>query len=71
MGAETNDTEIATDEPSKDNDNKNIGTVYKVQYEEAAVDKYLKEEVEMPSHVRKMIEVSNKPESGLQSRLFY
>lgn len=39
-------------------DDKNDGIVYKVSYEQAGVDKYLKEEVETPSHVRKMIEVS-------------
>lgn len=36
-----------------------------MQYEEAAVDKYLKEEVEMPSHVRKMIEVSKQTRKRL------
>lgn len=40
----------------KPND-KTSGAAYKVSYEEAAVDKYLKDEVETPSHVRKMIEV--------------
>lgn len=34
------------------------GTVYKVAFEGEQVDRYLKEEVEAPSHVRKMIEVS-------------
>lgn len=29
-----------------------------MSYEEASIDKYLKDEVETPSHVRKMIEVS-------------
>lgn len=63
IGAEGNDTaELKPEETSdpsadtsdaKDKD----GAVYKVSYEETGVDKYLKEEVETPSHVRKMIEV--------------
>ncbi|XP_072942408.1 uncharacterized protein nompA isoform X2 [Epargyreus clarus] len=32
-------------------------SVFKISYEETGVDKYLKDEVETPSHVRKMIEV--------------
>ncbi|XP_047997433.1 uncharacterized protein LOC125235021 isoform X4 [Leguminivora glycinivorella] len=50
-----NDTQPDT-ELKPDSDNKDA--VYKVSFEEASVDKYLKDEVqETPSHVRKMIEV--------------
>ncbi|XP_028158120.1 uncharacterized protein LOC114351204 isoform X1 [Ostrinia furnacalis] len=63
IAAEGNDTaEVKPDETSDssadstDAKDKN-GAVYKVSYEETGVDKYLKEEVETPSHVRKMIEV--------------
>lgn len=64
VGVEGNDTvEVKSDDtndptPDKEKtDDKNAGTVYKVSYEEATVDKYLKDDVETPSHVRKMIEV--------------
>ncbi|XP_050674379.1 uncharacterized protein LOC126971921 isoform X2 [Leptidea sinapis] len=52
----TNRTEIKPAETpaNKSEDNESI---YKISYEEAKVDKYLKDEVETPSHVRKMIEV--------------
>lgn len=64
IGAEGNDTAEAKSNDANDTktekpDEKNSGTVYKVSYEEAKVDKYLKDEVETPSHVRKMIEVRN------------
>lgn len=39
-------------------DGKDANSVYKISYEEATVDKYLKDDVETPSHVRKMIEAS-------------
>lgn len=57
---EGNDTVIPKSEDANktvDKPDNNEGAVYKVSYEEAAVDKYLKDEVETPSHVRKMIEV--------------
>lgn len=62
LGVDGNDTaEVRTagsnDTKTDKQDDKNAGTVYKVSYEEATVDKYLKDEVETPSHVRKMIEV--------------
>ena len=62
IGAEGNDTAEAKSDEGNDTktekpDDKNAGAVYKVSYEEAKVDKYLKDEVETPSHVRKMIEV--------------
>ncbi|XP_059060869.1 uncharacterized protein LOC131853831 isoform X2 [Achroia grisella] len=60
-GAENNDTIVVKAENNDGNANKsddtNNASVYKVSFEEAGVDKYLKEEVETPSHVRKMIEV--------------
>lgn len=64
LGAEGNDTAEAKSEDDNDtktdkSDDKDAGTVYKVSYEEAKVDKYLKDEVETPSHVRKMIEVKS------------
>lgn len=49
----TNDTTV--EDTTKAEDSR--GSVFKVSFEEAEVDKYLKDEVEMPSHVRKMIEV--------------
>ncbi|XP_053614894.1 uncharacterized protein nompA isoform X6 [Plodia interpunctella] len=58
--AETNTTvEVQTNDSNKTDKagDKDDGAVYKVSYETADVDKYLKEEVETPSHVRKMIEV--------------
>lgn len=60
--AEGNDTTVqaASDDVKDTNeksDDKDGEAVYKVSYEEAGVDKYLKDEVETPSHVRKMIEV--------------
>ncbi|CAG9795731.1 unnamed protein product [Diatraea saccharalis] len=62
LGAGGNDTEeIKPNESSTTTSNKSeetdAGAVYKVSYEETSVDKYLKDEVETPSHVRKMIEV--------------
>lgn len=59
--SEGNDTaEAKTEDVEEKTDDKDKGTkVYKVSYEDATVDKYLKDEVETPSHVRKMIEVSN------------
>ncbi|XP_061720522.1 uncharacterized protein LOC133527501 isoform X4 [Cydia pomonella] len=49
------DTDSNTDDSEKDNKG---DAVYKVSFEDASVDKYLKDEVqETPSHVRKMIEV--------------
>lgn len=61
LGLETNNTaEAKTDEAPETSEKKSedkAGAVYKVSYEEATVDKYLKDEVETPSHVRKMIEV--------------
>lgn len=60
----SNDTAEARIDNSNDSKpgsskNEDGGVVYKVAYEEAEVDKYLKDEVETPSHVRKMIEVIN------------
>ncbi|XP_049876727.1 uncharacterized protein LOC126374255 isoform X3 [Pectinophora gossypiella] len=60
LTADNNSTaEIESDDSAKKNksDDKEEGTVYKVSYEQPDVDKYLKDEVETPSHVRKMIEV--------------
>ncbi|XP_063626579.1 uncharacterized protein LOC134798165 isoform X4 [Cydia splendana] len=49
------DPDSKTDNPEKDDKG---DAVYKVSFEDASVDKYLKDEVqETPSHVRKMIEV--------------
>lgn len=59
-----NSTEVEEESDVKDNekanktDNLSEASVFKVSYEEATVDKYLKNEVETPSHVRKMIEVT-------------
>lgn len=67
VGIEGNDTMEVKSEDNDDSgsdkeksDEKNTANVFKVSYEEAGVDKYLKDEVETPSHVRKMIEVSPK-----------
>ncbi|CAB3257007.1 unnamed protein product [Arctia plantaginis] len=64
VGVEGNDTtEVKSDDnddsssDKEKSDEKNTANVFKVSYEEASVDKYLKDEVETPSHVRKMIEV--------------
>lgn len=58
MGTEGNDTVEAKTEDADDEKSEDKGAkVYKVSYEDATVDKYLKDEVETPSHVRKMIEV--------------
>ncbi|XP_045452385.1 uncharacterized protein LOC123661474 [Melitaea cinxia] len=60
---DVNSTEVEDESDVKDNekanktDNLSEASVFKVSYEEATVDKYLKNEVETPSHVRKMIEV--------------
>ncbi|KAI8420111.1 hypothetical protein MSG28_008693, partial [Choristoneura fumiferana] len=56
--AEPNDITIKTnDDKTEKSENSNGEAVYKVSFEDASVDKYLKEEVETPSHVRKMIQV--------------
>ncbi|XP_038211604.1 uncharacterized protein LOC119832073 [Zerene cesonia] len=52
---QTNTTEVKDEEASNKTDGKD--NIFKISYEEAKVDKYLKDEVETPSHVRKMIEV--------------
>ncbi|KAI5630683.1 PAN domain-containing protein [Phthorimaea operculella] len=60
LAAEANDTTTVTSEDvanTNKSEDKSDATVYKVSYEEAEVDKYLKSDVETPSHVRKMIEV--------------
>ncbi|RVE48307.1 hypothetical protein evm_007058 [Chilo suppressalis] len=62
LSADGNNTaELKSDESSESSSDKSEekdgGAVYKVSYEETSVDKYLKDEVETPSHVRKMIEV--------------
>lgn len=55
---EIEDTEVKVEDIKENKtDNMSEASVYKVSYEEATVDKYLKDEVETPSHVRKMIEV--------------
>lgn len=55
---ESNDVIIKTnDDKTEKTEDSNGDAVYKVSFENASVDKYLKEEVETPSHVRKMIEV--------------
>lgn len=46
-----------TKDANEKSEDKGSDAVFKVSYEEAGVDKYLKDEVETPSHVRKMIEV--------------
>lgn len=55
----SNDTAEARSDDSPEASTKKMDkdAVYKVSIEEAEVDKYLKDEVETPSHVRKMIEV--------------
>nr|XP_026490994.1 uncharacterized protein LOC113397055 isoform X2 [Vanessa tameamea] len=51
------ETAVKEDDKANKTDNNSEASVFKVSYEEASVDKYLKDEVETPSHVRKMIEV--------------
>ncbi|OWR45493.1 hypothetical protein KGM_207532 [Danaus plexippus plexippus] len=48
---------VRTEDNTNTTDNISEASVYKISYEEATVDKYLKNDVETPSHVRKMIEV--------------
>lgn len=58
LETESNSTVAKNDSESNKEKSDEAGTVYKISYEETKVDKYLKDEVETPSHVRKMIEVS-------------